>query len=222
MGASGASRAAPPVKGTRFLSRILSSLRARGYTPEPHLINAADFGVPQNRQRYFIFASRRSGGASLDAPEPSHRRPGAEENGHLPSTPTVVESLDRLPDFGPAVEAEWVVSPDGSLLLNASTMRHSERVVTKIKGIPPGGGPISYRRLESDLARTLVAGHRALPVHPELDRTMSVREAARIQGFPDTYVFAGPKAEQPLQVANAVPPPVACAVGRHLLAFVKD
>jgi DNA (cytosine-5)-methyltransferase 1 len=65
-----------------------------------------------------------------------------------------------------------------------------------------------------------VAGHRALPVHPEMDRTMSVREAARIQGFPDAYVFCGPRAEQPLQVANAVPPTVAFAIGRHLLAFI--
>jgi DNA (cytosine-5)-methyltransferase 1 len=69
-------------------------------------------------------------------------------------------------------------------------MRHSERVVAKIHEILPGKGPISYHRLEPDLARTLVAGHRALPVHPTLDRTISVREAARLQGFPDTYVFA--------------------------------
>ena len=109
-------------------------------------------------------------------------------------------------------------SKDGTLLTNSATMRHSQRVVDKIAEIEPGKGPISYRRLERDLARTLVAGHRALPVHPWLDRTISVREAARIQGFPDSYVFCGPRSNQPLQVANAVPPPVAEALGRHLLA----
>jgi len=91
-------------------------------------------------------------------------------------------------------------------------MRHSQKVVDRIKEIKPGKGPISYRRLDADLARTLVAGHRAMPVHPEHDRTISVREAARIQAFPDSYVFAGPRANQPLQVANAVPPPLAQAV----------
>ncbi len=210
------------VNGTGFLRRILSSLRARRYQAAAYLLNAADFGVPQNRQRYFVFARRGEGEFAMAAPSPTHRRPGANGDEHLPVTPTVIEALQGLPDFGPGVEAEWTAAPDGSLLLNASTMQHSERVITKIQAILPGRGPISYRRLERDLARTLVAGHRALPVHPVLDRTMSVREAARIQGFPDTYVFCGPRSEQPLQVANAVPPAVACAIGRHLLAFVQS
>ena len=138
----------------------------------------------------------------------------------LPVTPTVLETLRSLPAFGPGEQAEWRTLPDGSELLNASTMDHSDAVIAKIRRIKPGGGPISYRRLEGDLARTLVAGHRALPVHPTVDRTMSVREAARLQGFPDNYVFCGPRADQPLQVANAVPPPVARALGQHLLPHV--
>jgi DNA (cytosine-5)-methyltransferase 1 len=99
-------------------------------------------------------------------------------------------------------------------------MHHSKAVIKKIRSIEPGKGPISYRRLEKDVARTLVAGHRALPVHPWLDRTISVREAARIQGFEDTYVFCGPRSEQPLQVANAVPPPVARVVAKHIKRLI--
>jgi DNA (cytosine-5)-methyltransferase 1 len=114
------------------------------------------------------------------------------------------------------------VLDNGTELLNASTMSHSEAVIAKIAQIQRGKRPISYRRLELDLARTLVAGHRALPVHPWLDRTISVREAARIQGFADGYVFCGPRSEQPLQVANAVPPPVASALANHLKVFLPD
>ncbi|OBH47312.1 hypothetical protein A5683_25240 [Mycobacterium mantenii] len=99
-------------------------------------------------------------------------------------------------------------------------MAHSDKVLKKISLIEPGTGPISYRRLHKDLARTIVAGHRALPVHPTLDRTISVREAARIQGFEDSYTFSGPRAAQPLQVANAVPPPMAAAIARRLLAIL--
>src|SRR5262249_22240449 len=88
--------------------------------------------------------------------------------------------------------------------------------------IAPGEGPISYRRLEMDVARTLVAGHRAMPVHPWLNRTISVREAARIQGFDDNYFFCGPRWEQPLQVANAVPPTVARAIASHLAGYLEQ
>jgi DNA (cytosine-5)-methyltransferase 1 len=70
-------------------------------------------------------------------------------------------------------------------------------------------------------ARTLIAGHRALPVHPWLHRTISVREAAVIQGFPEWFIFAGRRANQPLQVANAVPPPLARALAQHLLQFLE-
>jgi DNA (cytosine-5)-methyltransferase 1 len=97
-------------------------------------------------------------------------------------------------------------------------MAHSQAVIDKIAKIEAGKGPISYRRLHSDLARTIVAGHRALPVHPTLNRTISVREAARIQGFPDDYVFCGKRGTQPLQVANAVPPALAKAIADSLIA----
>lgn len=209
------------VNGTGFLPRILSSLRARRYRAIAYLLTASDFGVPQNRRRYFIIAWCRDLGGGIPSPEPTHRLPMDTNKDDMPVTPTVTEALRDLPRFGPGVDAEWVVHADGSTLLNASTMNHSERVVKKIKGIGPGLGPISYRRLEGELARTLVAGHRAFPVHPTLHRTISVREAARLQGFPDTYVFCGPRGEQPLQVANAVPPPVARAVGRHLLRYLN-
>jgi len=85
-------------------------------------------------------------------------------------------------------------------------MAHSGAVVAKIAKIVPGNGPISYRRLDTDLARTIIAGHRALPVHPWLGRTISVREAAVLQGFSLGYVFCGERSDQPLHVAYAVSP----------------
>lgn len=97
-----------------------------------------------------------------------------------------------------------------------STMRHSDDVIRRIASFERGKEPISYRRLDAAEARTIIAGHRALPVHPTEHRTISVREAALVQGFPLDYFFCGPRAEQPLQVANAVPPPLAAAVASHL------
>lgn len=191
------------VNGRRFLTSILACLRRHGFTAGRHLLTALDFGVPQQRRRYFFLARRRGTGDRPSAPDPecTALEPGA-----------LRRCLEDLPAFGPGQEAEYYRLPDGRYLLNGSTMRHSRKVVEKIHRIGPGGGPISYRRLEEDIARTLVAGHRALPVHPWLDRTISVREAARIQGFRDDYVFCGPRWEQPLQVANAVPPAVGAAI----------
>jgi len=207
------------VNGVGFVDRILGALR-RKHEAARHELRSSDFGVPQNRRRLFFLARRRDLGGAPTAPTPTHQPPGTVRSAGLAETPRLQDRLRGALELGAGTRAEHVVLPDGTELLNASTMRHSREVIEKIKAIKPGRGPISYRRLERDMARTLVAGHRALPVHPWLHRTISVREAARIQGFPDSYVFCGPPSEQPLQVANAVPPPVAQALAQHLLAFL--
>lgn len=208
------------VNGTGFLDEILADLkRAMGWASRYEL-TASHYGVPQNRRRFLFLAAgvgRVDQALAAAGPDPTHRPRDADPDDQaftgLPVTPALKEALADLPEFGVGVDAEWLVH-EGGVLLNASTMRHSERVVRKISGIKPGQGPISYRRLTDDVARTLVAGHRALPVHPWLDRAISVREAARIQAFDDGWVFCGTRANQPIQVANAVPPPLGAAVAR--------
>ena len=67
-----------------------------------------------------------------------------------------------------------------------------------------------YKRLDRKKpSTTMVPGHNAFPVHPTLNRTLTAREAARIQTFPDTHVFIGTRQEQCIQVGNAVPPKMA-------------
>jgi DNA (cytosine-5)-methyltransferase 1 len=206
------------VNGVGFADEILASLK-RGRNAAKYEVLASDFGVPQNRRRVLFIARRRDLGGAPSAPAPTHSV--TEVSGRL-LTPRLEDVLRGVLEFPAGSRVDVVVLEDGSLMANVSTMAHSERVVAKIARIAPGKGPISYRRLERDIARTLVSGHRALPVHPWLHRTISVREAARIQGFPDTYVFCGSRANQPLQVANAVPPPLAAAVADHLLSFLPD
>lgn len=206
------------VNGVGFVDRILGALR-ENHTADRYELVAADFGVPQNRRRLFFFARRKDLGPAPTMPKPTH---SLHADSELPRTPRLDAVLRGDLEIPAGTLAEPLFLDDGSMIPNASTMVHSGAVIAKIAAIEPGKGPISYRRLEADTARTLVAGHRALPVHPWLDRTISVREAARIQGFPDSYVFCGPRANQPLQVANAVPPPVARAVAAHLRDFVDD
>lgn len=68
---------------------------------------------------------------------------------------------------------------------------------------------------------TIVPGHNALPVHPFLNRTLTVREAARIQTFPDDFEFVGPIINQCLQVGNTFPCIVAQTLGDRLRTVVN-
>jgi DNA (cytosine-5)-methyltransferase 1 len=102
-------------------------------------------------------------------------------------------------------------------------MRHSERVKQKIALIEPGKGPMSYRRLKPDApSRTLISGNRAPPTHFSEPRSITVREAARLQGFSDDFEISGVFSKQMLHVTNAVPPPLAKAALGALLAILGE
>lgn len=211
------------VNGRGFLHAIQRALERAGFTVNAHLLRASDYGVPQRRQRYFFVGQRGKSRPPLSPPDHSHRRAGAGDlERDLPRTPTVSELLAELPLHQAGVDAERSVDVLGREVLNHSTMAHSTRVVKKIATLRAGKEPVSYRRLDPIEAQTIIAGHRALPVHPEIHRTISVREAAAIQGFPTDYFFCGPRSWQPLQVANAVPPPLAEAVARHLRRIASE
>jgi DNA (cytosine-5)-methyltransferase 1 len=214
------------VNGHGFLNTIRDSLQLAGYHVDSQLVHACEFGVPQHRARYLFLGRRRSRGTRSAPPglkptHTAHAEAGSVLERRTP-TPRLIDLLNRIPTLDAGVRAEYHLGPDGRVLFNMTTMAHSEKVIAKIAGIRPGEGPISYRRLEATEARTLIAGHRAMPVHPSLNRSISVREAAVIQGFPLAYVFCGPPAEQPLQVANAVPPPLARALGVHLIGLLQE
>ena len=79
-----------------------------------------------------------------------------------------------------------------------------------------------YRRLHRNKpSSTIVPGHNALPVHPTLNRTLTIREAARIQTFPDSFEFVGPIINQGLQVGNAFPCLIAQVIGERLRTVVN-
>ncbi|HVS05750.1 MAG TPA: DNA (cytosine-5-)-methyltransferase [Candidatus Dormibacteraeota bacterium] len=203
------------VQGFSFLHGVRVSLGRSHYAAGEYLLNAADFGVAQVRKRFIFLGRRRN---IKDAPPPAPPAPVVQ-----PVEGRLMRALEDLPWLPSGTIAEYAHQDNGTVLLNASTMAHSAAVVAKIARIKGSGkGPISYRRLGTDLAPTLIAGHRAFPVHPVLNRTISVREAARIQGFPDTYVFCGPRSTQPLQVANAVPPALARRIAAHIRGLMEE
>jgi A/G-specific adenine glycosylase len=170
------------------------SLRRVGYDVATRILDAADYGVPQYRKRVFLLAVR---GGQADRVFESLRPKGR--------TPPVRTAFRGLGSTRQDKGQSHVF------------MNHGAPVRAKLRILKPGG-PISYRRLVwRQPAPTLVAGHRALPVHPSQPRAISVREAARLQGFDDSYLFEGSNSSQIIQVANAVPPPLAMAIAGAIL-----
>jgi DNA (cytosine-5)-methyltransferase 1 len=217
------------VSGKAFIDSIKTFFARRGFQARDFLLNAAAYGVPQNRRRVVFFgAPHRSRIASKLAPPPDRFRVSlagtGDENGSgetLPLARTVDVALQGLPARASG-EGKEVDEWEGVALYNHVAMKHSDEVVAKIREVNSGGGPISYRRLAlGEPARTIISGHRALPVHPVEHRTITVREAARLQSFEDGFRFLGPRAEQPLQVANAVPPLLSEAIAEHVREWLS-
>lgn len=191
------------VGGVNFKTKILDFISEQGFNVKAVELDASEYGVPQKRRRLLFLGIRKGIGKTPELLMPPRARRIA----------SVIKVLNGLPSLISGVGNAVTVTPKGQLF-NHQAMRHSAKVIRKIKKIKPGSGPISYRRLPLTLAHTIIAGHRALPVHPKYHRSITVREAARIQTIPDSFRFLGPHAEQPLQVANAVPYNMARALGR--------
>lgn len=172
-----------------------------GYRVLPIELDAKDYGVPQKRRRAFFLITRQQ----LDKANVMQR--------FMKLRKAEVACASRLDDL-PLAEVRGVTYCDDDELLRASpnhlAMRHSQAVQKKIAAIPAGRGPMSYRKLDpTKPANTLFSGHRAPPAHYKYPRSITVREAARLQGFPDDFRIYGSFANQMMQVTNAVPPPLA-------------
>ena len=191
-----------------ILEHAIRIVRGAGYAAEYCIVNARNHGVAQNRPRLILVASRDASRESISrALQAIGKKRYKQKN--------VSAALAGLPVRGKRFDRNGIP--------NHTAMQHTRQVQKKIEKIRPGEGPLSYRKLHPRrVAGTLVCGHRALPCHYKAPRTITTREAARLQGFPDTFVFHGPRGNQMLQVANAVPPPTAAVVARQVMSLLNN
>ncbi|MDE0471417.1 MAG: DNA (cytosine-5-)-methyltransferase [Ekhidna sp.] len=176
----------------------LKKLRKVGYKiSDPQILNASYFGVPQNRLRLFIVGVRNSD--QFQFPQIS-----------LFQTPCI-DVFDR--------------SSDG--LMNNETRKHTANSVSRYMELDYGARDQLGRvdRLNPFLpSKTVIAGGTKgggrSHLHPYIPRTLSVRESARLQTFPDNYIFNGSTARQFTQVGNAVPPKLAYSIANELIKLV--
>ena len=183
---------------------LLKKCESLGFIVSYKVLDAADFGVPQHRRRLFLIGSRIG---RIEHP-----------NGDSSSTVSVRRAICDLED-----------STDAP---NHTPNKHARHVVERWSKLEYGEIDPKYRRGRLDPNKpsvTIRAGggygpsgnHLAgfhPPIHYRFPRQLTVREAARIQGFPDSWIFEGSKTVQGRQVGNAVAPPVAEAVANQIAA----
>ena len=193
---------------------------APGYVVKPHLYNFAEYGVPQFRERVLFVGVRIDTGFDFVHPKPSHG-----PNGTLP----YVTAGEALEDFETLASVEKVPTNNEHINIKEKTRKVLEL-------IPEGGnftdipkdnplyvkGMIShvYRRIKRDEpAKTIIAagGGGTWGYHYPEPRPLTNRERARLQSFPDDFIFEGSVTEVRRQIGNAVPPVGVRAVAKRLL-----
>lgn len=204
--------------GGSFYNSLLTGLQRHGYKISVSILSADEFGVPQIRKRFFLVATLGKDDFSFPNGERSHFK-------NLNAFANVGEALKNLPNYCDAQ--------------NHVPLNHSEKVIKRYKLIPEGGKLPPPEKLPPEIRRknfgntyqrlhrkkpatTMVPGNNAFPVHPTLNRSLTPREAARIQTFPDNHKFTGTRAQQCIQVGNAVPPLLAAKLGREIQKHCKE
>ena len=196
----------------KVLAALKQAIKDAGYSATAALLYAADYGVPQMRRRLFMVGSR---DREIPMPPPATHGPEPSLLGQRVYV-TVAEALDDLPD---------VESPAAEAIPNHEPTFHSDRMLDAFARLDPGKRDPRSRhdRLHPErLGYTLRAGTGNFsplrPVHHRYNRVVSVRECARLQSFPDTFIWPDTMArlQQYRQVGNAVPPLLAQAVAGHV------
>ena len=221
-----------------FLDAVSKGFKNEGYTTSHFILNSANYGVPQRRNRLFIIASLH--GSSIQAPEPTTSKKQVTVGQALRDLPKIKNgNQDEVKQYAKAASSSYAKSLRRGLKLchNNGVTNNAPHVIERYSHIPQGGNweniphhlmknyaDVSrchtgiYRRLREDEPSVVIGNYRKnMLVHPWEDRGLSVREAARLQSFPDDFIFSGSIGFQQQQVGNAVPPLLAKAIFESVL-----
>ncbi|MGD0785564.1 MAG: DNA cytosine methyltransferase [Sedimentisphaerales bacterium] len=199
-------------KYSSYVSRFTKILKKSDYYVCPVLVNAESFGTPQKRSRALFFITKK--------PVAKQCIEKLLENEYK-DPKTVSEVFAGLP-VAPVRPDNYTDDLSANGIYNHFAMQHSAKVKKKIATIAPGTGPLSYRKLHPDKsAGALICGHRAPPAHFSESRSITAREAARLQELPDNFIIYGKHGSQIQQVANAVPTALGQAALKVLLKIME-
>ena len=222
-----------------FLNEIKGLFKGYGYSIRYGVLNAADYGVPQNRRRAIIIGKYLATPPEL--PLPCKQKvtiwDAISDLAYLESGEGEFEQEYRN---SPKSDYEKKMRKGSKILYNHMVTKHSALALERLSLIPPNAGkeilPKEHitksvysgtwsRMKQNDVAVTITTRFDTPSsgkfTHPFLNRAITVREAARLQSFPDTFKFIGSKMSQMKQVGNAVPPLLARKIARVIMNDIK-
>lgn len=193
------------------LKTIIRLFEENGYIVNTKIINASDYGVAQNRRRIIIVGTLTNG---FVFPEKEEKKI------------TVKDVIDDLP---------ILKSGETSKISNHNAMNHTEQMLKKMSYVkdggdrndipeefrPKSGDARKYIRYNSNEPSVCVTGDMRKIFHYNQNRALTNRELARIQSFPDEYIFYGTSIIVQQQIGNAVPPKVAKKIAEKVHEFLK-
>ncbi len=190
------------VKGLRSMlnglveKKIIDDFHAIGYEMNVMTLCAADYYTPQKRERV-IFIGNRKGLKNF------HPKPILQPSQYV-TTGAAIADLMEMPE---------------NTTFNHVPTKHRPDMAQRMLELPEGqslykGYSDAWKKCPWDEAScTIKENHGGVNIHPKLPRVLTAREMARLQSFPDDFIFEGPKNKQLVQIGNAVPPLLGKAIG---------
>lgn len=221
--------------GGYFKEQIISEFGKLGYEVCCGVLHAADFGIPQDRRRAVFIGQL--GSLEVKLPEPTGQKTTIKDAIYdLPFIESGEGTEVSRYDKRTSTTFQREIRGNVKVLYNHVATKHSVAAIEKLKLIPKGKGKEVLpkemltksiysgtwsRLLEDGIAPTITTRFDTPSsgrfTHPILHRCLTVREAARIQTFPDSFIFYGSRGSQMKQVGNAVPPMLAYAIAKVIL-----
>lgn len=187
---------------------IKDRFKKMGYNVIMKLLNSANYGVPQKRERVIFIGVKKNLKKDMSFPNPTHSN---DEESLLPQWVTVKHAIDDLKNMDENKDIQQIYT------------NHSKNIVEKIKKTPIGSSmnpkytEAFFRCDPNKPSNTVKENHGGVFLHYEKPRVMTPRELARLQSFPDDFIFKGSKSCMLVQLGNAVP----CKLGQAIAKEVK-
>jgi DNA (cytosine-5)-methyltransferase 1 len=217
-------------RGKAILSEAIQKMDSIGYRVHKKLIDAKDYGVPQRRKRIILVGERADVGANYSFPDPSDTRKTVrdaieflpkppEDGGPHPDYP--LHRRDRLSEKN-LQRIKTLRQGQGRDYLPKELLADCHKIDSAIIGHRNVYGRMAWDEVAPTITARFDSFTRGQFGHPEQMRSISLCEGALLQTFPLDFAFKGSKIEIARQIGNAVPPRLAEALGKSIIAYYEE